>query len=124
MFGDSISELIGSLYEAISDYPTRAIDYKQDLEEILASLNFLLLKIDNSDMDVDIQAYNVFLNHAPLQIDAAFFRKDPYEHQPKLAKYVTPKQPKWLQPSRKEQLDKSIENALKIISEYEKKIEK
>lgn len=90
-FGDQISGIISNIYDTISSYPDSAQCYKQDLEEILASLHFLLLKFDNRDKEVDIQAFNVTLDHVPKQINAAIKGRDPFKYLPNLSKYVNPK---------------------------------
>ena len=112
-FGDEISSSICSIFDTISSYPIDAINFKQDLEEIIASLEFLLVKYDNTDKthNVEIQAFNVILNHVPKQIDAAINGCDPFKHLPNVSQYV-----RRCETQNKEEQKRSKEDIIKKIN--------
>ena len=80
-FADELHSSLSTIYEAITDYPHSSV-YKQDLEEVLSSLEFLLLKVQNPDKEVDGQVYNKIQDLVEKRIDIALNGIDPFMYKP------------------------------------------
>jgi hypothetical protein len=78
-FGHSINQTLKSLYEDISNHSS-AINYKQDMLEILGILEQLNLKINNPEKDVGVRELNACNDLAETKFKAAIVNRDPNLH--------------------------------------------
>ncbi len=78
--GDALSGAISNIYEAINHYDYSA-EYKRELVDMLANMEYTLLKIDNSDKQVGDNELSILKTVVEGRVALALSGGDPYSLQ-------------------------------------------
>lgn len=117
-FGDELQHALIIIYDAIAQYD-HSIYYNQDLEETLSSLEFLLLKVDNPDKEVDYKTFNALTNVVPARIKLASQGKDPFSIKPNFILEPKQKLPNTTNIERLQKLHERLQEINKKLDQLE-----